>query len=147
MDRLVAYLWNSSQAADPSYKFHLFVPWMIFCGAALLLWFYYNVEGRKRFFGSHRIHKYIADKILNQVALAAVVGWILIFFVYADANLLSYRIWRVMWLAWLAVIAIYWTQFMIRTYPGWSRAYAQERTKAQYMPQPKAKRPAKAGSR
>ena len=51
--------------------FHFLVPWIIFCCAGVLITFYYSIEGRKRFFKSRPIEKYMLDRYLGWLAS----GW------------------------------------------------------------------------
>jgi hypothetical protein len=130
--------------------FHFYPLWIALCVAGLLVYFYYNVEGRKRFVKGHALHKYMFDKITNEVALWALVGPFLIFGRWAlDSSFFAYRFWRYAWLAWLAGIGIYWLVFLLRRYPGELAAHRAHHTMRRYMPDPRGKRrPAvKAGSR
>ena len=132
-------------------QFHFYLPWIIFCALGLLIPFYYWIEGRKRFFGSHTLHKYILDKMMNQLALLAFAGPLLMFGRrYMDSSLFSWRVWRYGWLLWGAILIVYWTIYFIRTYPQQIAEYRRYRTMQKYVPQPKTKRdrkPAKAGAR
>lgn len=127
--------------------FHLWIPWLAFCAGALVVWFYYLVEGRKRIFGSHALNKALFDKITNQFAAIAFVGWFLIFFLWADAGLLEWRLWRLIWLAWLVIVAGRWAIYFMFKYKTELEQYRAYRTHQKYVPQPKAKRAAKAGAR
>ena len=154
MQNLITMLFTTPQDASTAGHpavFHYYLVWIIFCAGTLLVWFYYQVEGRKRFVGGHALHKYMGDRILNQFALAALVGPVLMFGRWAmDASLFSWRIWRYLWVLWLVAIVVYWIVFMVRTYPAAIARHRQERLKAQYMPQPKSKkdkRTARAGAR
>lgn len=146
MDKIIKLLFTTpidAGAATPSGKpevFHFYTQWIIFCAAILLIWFYYWVEGRKRFFGSHALHKYIGDKLVNQFALVAFIGPFLMFGRLADSSLFSWRIWRYGWLAWIAVLVIYWAIYFIRRYPGERASYEKYRTQQRYMPQPRGRR-------
>ncbi len=132
-------------------QFHFYLPWIIFCVLGLLIPFYYRMEGRRRFFGSHALHKAILDKMTNQLALLAFVGPFIMFARYAmDPTFFSFRIWRYLWLLWGVVLIVYWLVYFIRRYPTEIRAYRLHRTMRQYVPQPRAKRmrrTARAGSR
>jgi hypothetical protein len=153
MDHIVQWLFTDPQsatgdAAHPE-QFHFWVPWIIFCALGLLIPFYYRVEGRKRFFGGHALHKYLLDKFGNQLALVAFVGWLVMGArAFMDSSLFSWRIWRYGWLLWVAIIVGYWTYYMIRRYPAEIQQYRRHRTMQQYVPQPKQKRrAARAGAR
>lgn len=63
----------TGDSAHPE-QFHFTWQWLAFCGIILLIWFYYQVEGRRRFFGNNWLNKSIFDRLLNQYALAAFVG-------------------------------------------------------------------------
>lgn len=152
MDKIVAFLFQDPQTAGgfgTPETFHFYVPWIIACALGLLVPFYYFVEGRKRFFGSHTLHKALLDRFFNQMWPIALVGWFLIGARYAlDSSLFSWRFWRYGWLLWIAIYLGYWIFYMARRYPNDIRWYRRERTLARYRPQPNPKRrAAKAGSR
>jgi len=116
MDHIVQWLFTDPQsatgdAAHPEH-FHFWVPWIIFCALGLLIPFYYWVEGRKRFFSKHTLHKYLLDKFVNQLALVAFVGWLVMGArAFMDSSLFSWRVWRYGWLLWVAIIVGYWTYY------------------------------------
>jgi hypothetical protein len=140
---------NNTPSGNPE-TFHFYLPWMIFCALGLIIPIYYYLEGRKRFVGHHALNKYILDRILlRQLVPVALVGWMLIGMRYAmDYNLFSWRIWRYMWLLWVACLAIYWIYYFSFRYAGDLAWYRNKRTMEKYYPQPRAKRrQAKAGAR
>jgi hypothetical protein len=155
MDHVIQWLFTDAQtagAATPSGQpevFHFYLPWMIFCALGLLIPFYYWVEGRKRFFGSHTLHKAILDKMMNQLALLAFVGPFVMFGRWAMYyTFFSFRIWRYLWLLWGVILIVYWLVYFITKYPREIREYRYQRTMSQYIPQPKQKRKAaRAGTR
>src|SRR5215813_12612145 len=72
---------------DGSEVFHYFWPFLIVCGVGLLIWFYYWVEGRKRFvkgkavlkgnrvsMKGNPILKDMLDRYLNWLAIICFVG-------------------------------------------------------------------------
>ncbi|HEY7975091.1 MAG TPA: hypothetical protein VID72_07095, partial [Ktedonobacterales bacterium] len=103
---------SATSSGNPE-VFHFYALWIIFCALALIVPIYYYLEGRKRFTGHHALNKYILDRILlRQLIPVALVGWLLIGMRYAmDYNLFSWRIWRYMWLLWVAGLAIYWIYY------------------------------------
>ncbi|HEU5440914.1 MAG TPA: hypothetical protein VFU88_16630 [Ktedonobacterales bacterium] len=146
MQHLVQWFFTNPQDAtgnpDHPEVFHFYLQWGIFCAAILVVWFYYWVEGRKRFFSSHAIHRNILDRMTNQLVVLALVGPIIMFFRYAaDASLLADRFWRYLWLGWLAALVIYWAVYFVRTYPDQIKQYRAYRTNQRYVNQPKSKRP------
>ena len=155
MNNIVQFLFTdpiSAGANTPSGNeevFHFYLPWIIFCALGLLTWFYYSVEGRKRLFGSHTLHKYILDRMTNQLALLSFVGLPLMAARrWMDSSLFSCRVWRYGWLLWGAILVVYWLVYFIRSYPQQIADYRRYRTMQKYIPQPKAKRdrrPAKGG--
>lgn len=153
MDKIVAWLFTdpvSAGASTPSGHpevFHYYLPWMIFCGLGLLLPLYYALEGRRRFFGHHTLHKYLMTKFMNQLWPLALVGWILIGARYGlDSSLFAWRVWRYGWLVWLAIIAVYWGLYFTRHYSRHLERHRLDLVNSQYIPQPKAKkRTARAG--
>jgi hypothetical protein len=155
MDKIVAWLFTDPVSAglnSPSGQpeaFQFYVPWMIFCGLGLLIPIYYALEGRRRFFGHHTLHKYLMTKFMNQLWPLALVGWILIGARYAlDSSLFAWRVWQLGWLLWLGIIGAYWALYFTRHYSNHLEYQRQERVKAQYHPQPNTrKRTVRAGSR
>ncbi len=140
---------NNTPSGNPE-VFHFYAPWMIFCAIGLVIPLYYYLEGRKRFVGHHALNKYILDRVMyRHLVPVALVGWMLIGMRYAmDYNLFSWRIWRYMWLAWVAGLAIYWIYYFSFRYAGELAWYRNKRTMEKYYPQPRPKRrAAKAGAR
>lgn len=147
MNHIVQFLFTdpvSAGAQTASGKpevFHFYLPWIIVCVLGLLIPFYYWMEGRRRFFGSHTVNKYVLDKMMNQLALWAFVGPFVMFGRWAmDSSLFSWRIWRYLWALWAVILVVYWAIFFVRTYPKMLRDYKYRRTMEKYIPQPKAKR-------
>jgi hypothetical protein len=135
--------WNVDTGAAET--FHFWWPWIGFCVGALVLYFYYLLEGRKRFVKGRTlpIHKYILDRVSNQVALLAFVG----LFIIAGRALFvntffAYRFWRYGWLAWGAALAVYWLVYFIRHYHDDAARWIAHQTNARYIPQPRARRKA-----
>lgn len=129
-----------------SEPFHYFWPWLIFCGAGLLLCFYYWVEGRKRFVKSRPLVKYMFDRYLNWFAIICFVGIpIDLARVALDQYFFAWRVWRYLWLVALAVWAILWIVYLVRKYPQERASFAAYQKRQQYM-RP-AKRKLKTASR
>ena len=155
MNHIITFLFTDPQSAGAQTAsgkpevFHFYLQWGIFCALGLLIPMYYWLEGRRRFFGARRLGKYILDKMMNQLALFAFIGPIIMFGRWAlDSSFFSWRIWRYGWLAWGAVLVVYWIYFFIAKFPEMSREYKRQRTLERYMPQPKPKRKAaRAGAR
>ena len=59
---------------DGSEVFHYFWPYLIFCGVGLLIWFYFWVEGRKRFVDSTYYLKHMLERYLNWLAIICFIG-------------------------------------------------------------------------
>ena len=156
MGNIIKWLFTdavSAGADTPSGKpevFHFYLPWIVFCAAGLIIYFYYWAEGRKRFVKNHALHKVLLDKFMNQLALLAFVGPFFIFGRWAmDSTFFQWRVWRYLWLAWGVGIGAYWLVYFVRHYPYHRRNCLTYRTNAQYLPPPRAKRraPARAGTR
>lgn len=135
--------WNADTGAAET--FHFWWPWIGFCVLTILVYLYYQVEGRKRFVKGRTlpIHKYNLDKFLNQISLLAFVG----LFIIAGRALFvntffAYRFWRYSWLAWGAAIGIYWVVYFVRHYADERDAWLAHRRNARYIPRPRAKRKA-----
>jgi hypothetical protein len=127
-----------SGAAEP---FHFWVPWIIFCVLGLVIWAYYWLEGRRRFFGGHALNKYVLDKITNQLALFSFVAFFIMFGRWAlDNTFFADRFWRYAWLAWGVGYLVYWGYFFAFKYPDMLRDYRRRRTMEKYIPQPKHKK-------
>lgn len=147
MNHLVQWLFTDPQTAGQNTSsgavepFHFWIPWIVFCALGLLIPLYYSLEGRKRFFGGHALHKYMLDKMMGQLALFAGVGLPLMLGRWAmDFTFMSWRIWRYLWLLWGAYYIVYWGYFMIFKYPDMLREYRRHRTWEKYIPQPKPKK-------
>ena len=156
MSGLMSWLFTDPQAAGNQTAsgtpeiFHFYVPWIIFCAVGLIIPIYYYLEGRKRLVGHHALNKYILDRmLLRQLIPVALVGWTLMGMRAAmDFTLFSYRIWRYLWLLWIAGLVIYWIYYFAFRYAGDLEWYRNKRTMESYYPQPRAKRkPAKAAAR
>lgn len=128
--------------------FHFYLPWIIFCAGVLVAWFYYSVEGRKRLFAGDALWRSILDRVLNQLALIAFIGFFVMFFRNAaDSSLFAWRFWRYGWLLWLAIVAGRWALYFMFKYKDERLGYNAYRTHQKYVPQPKNKRTARAGTR
>ena len=155
MHGIVTWLFTDPQtsglatASGKAEVFHFYLPWIIFCALGLLLPIYYGLEGRKRFFGHHTLHKYIMDRISGQLWPLALVGFVLMGMRYAmDSTLFSWRAWRYGWALWGLGLVVYWIYYFAVKYAGDRAWYQNKRTMEKYYPQPRAKRKAaKAGAR
>jgi hypothetical protein len=126
--------------------FHFLWPWLIFCCAGLLIWFYYTVEGRKRFVKSKPILKYMFDRYLNWFAVICFVGLPLIFArVFMDGYFFAWRFWRYLWLVALLAWVVTWIVYLVTKYPQERANFIAYQKRQQYVP--KSKRKAKAGAR
>ncbi len=115
--------------------FHYFWPYLIFCGVGLLIWFYYWVEGRKRFVKSRVIIKYMLDRFLNWFAVICFVGIpIALARVALDGYFFSWRFWRYLWLVALIVWAVLWVVYLVRKYPEEVANYRAYQSRQQYIP-------------
>jgi hypothetical protein len=129
-------------------QFHFWWQWLAFCIGIIVIWFYYWVEGRRRLFGNHALNKGIVDRLLYNFGVIAVVGLFIIFFRWAaDSSLFAWRFWRYAWLVWLAVITVRWAIYFMFKYKNELDTYQWQQTHQKYLPQPKSKRTARAGSR
>jgi len=127
-----------SGAAEP---FHFWIPWIVFCVLGLVIWAYYWLEGRRRFFGGHALNKYVLDKITGQLALFSFVAFFIMFGRWAlDNTFFADRFWRYAWLAWGMGYLVYWGYFFAFKYPDMLRDYRRRRTMEKYIPQPKPKK-------
>jgi len=127
--------------------FHFYAPWIVFCAGSLLAWGYYNVEGRKRLFSGGALWRSILDRMLNHLALIALVGFIIIFFRWSEAGIFSWRVWRYLWLLWVAIFSGRWAVYFMFKFREERDSYQAYRTHQKYVPQPKSKRTARAGAR
>ena|SRR5690349_10738477 len=139
---------SGSNYPDGVEPFHFYLPWLIFCGAGLLLCFYYWVEGRKRFVKNKPLVKYMMDRYLGWFAVICFVGfpiagarWALTGFFFA------WRAWRYLWLLSLVVWAVLWLVYLFRKYPAERANYIAYQNRQQYIRQGKRKGRAKAAAR
>jgi hypothetical protein len=138
---------GNSDCPNPE-QFHFWVPWLIICVGLIVFWGYYQVEGRRRIFGNHALHKSIFDRMLNAYAVIGLVGLIVMFFRWAaDSSLFAWRFWRYAWLVWLLAVTVRWGIYFIFKYKSELDSYRAYRTHQRYVPQPKSKRTARAGAR
>jgi len=152
MNNLISWLFSDAVTlgggTNPA-PFKFWVPWIAFCAGALLVWLYYNVEGRKRLVRNHWLNKSILDRMTNQFAAVALVGWFVMLGLWAmDTTLFSWRFWQVLWLAWLVIVAGRWLFYFMFKYKGELAYYKWQRIHQQYVSPPKSKRgAARAGAR
>jgi hypothetical protein len=126
--------------------FHFYIPWIIFCSAGVLIAFYYSVEGRKRFFKSKPVEKYMLDRYLGWLAVICVIGFPLIFCrAYLTPYFFAWRVWRYLWLASLLAWAITWVVYLVRKYPKERDNYLAYQNRQKYVPKSN-KRKSKAAS-
>ncbi|HEY7780615.1 MAG TPA: hypothetical protein VIC85_10445 [Ktedonobacterales bacterium] len=125
--------------------FHYYLPWMIVCAVGLLIPIYYWLEGRRRFFKSNYLHKWLSGRMMSQLFWWAFVGPFLIFARWAmDGTMFQWRLWRYGWLLWGVVLVAYWVYYFVRHYESHRDWYFQQQTKAKYMPPQRTKRRASA---
>jgi hypothetical protein len=125
--------------------FHFWIPWIVFTVVVLVGYFYYQLEGRKRFVKGRTLplNRWILDRIMNQIALLAFVGlFVMASRAYLDATFFAWRFWRYAWLAWGLGIAIYWLVYFVRRYPHDREYQLAQRTNAQYFRPPRSRRKA-----
>jgi hypothetical protein len=126
--------------------FHFLWSWLIFCLLGLLIYFYYAVEGRKRFVKSKPILKYMLDRYLGWFAVICFVGLpILAARVYLNNVFFAWRIWRYLWLLSLVVWLVLWAVYLVRRYPEEKANYTAYQQRQQYIP--KGKKKARAATR
>ena len=126
---------GSSAGLSGPEPFHFYIPWIIFCSLGVLLAFYYSVEGRKRFFKSKPIVKYMLDRYLGWLAIICIIGYPLIFSrAYLAPYFFAWRAWRYLWLVSLLVWAIIWAIYLIRKYPKERANYLAYQKQQQYIP-------------
>lgn len=130
-------------------QFHFFWPYLIFCGFGLLIWFYYWVEGRKRFVKNKPIVKYMMDRYLNWLAIICFIGIpIALARVTLEGFFFSWRFWRYGWALALLIWAVLWIVYLVRKFPAESANYRAYQARQQYIPKPKrAKGKVRAASR
>jgi formate-dependent nitrite reductase membrane component NrfD len=123
--------------------FHFYIQWLIFCSAGVLIAFYYSVEGRKRFFKTRPLIKYMLDRYLGWLAIICIIGYPLIFSrAYLAPYFFAWRAWRYLWLAGLLAWAITWVVYLIRKYPKEREQYLLYQNRRQYLPKGGTKRKA-----
>jgi hypothetical protein len=99
-------------------QFHYFWQYLIFCGVGLLIWFYYWVEGRKRFVDSNYPLKDMLDRFLNWLAVICFIGIpVDLARVVLDGSFFAWRFWRYLWLVALLVWAVLWVIYFVRKFP------------------------------
>ncbi len=104
--------------SDGSEVFHYFWHYLIFCGVGLLIWFYYWVEGRKRFVDRNYPLKDMLDRYLNWLAIICFVGIpIDLARVVLPGYFFAWRFWRYLWLVALLVWAVLWIVYLVRRFP------------------------------
>jgi hypothetical protein len=141
--RTAGYNAGLSNAED----FRFFWAWIIFSCVGLLIAFYYGVEGRKRFFKTKPLAKYMLDKYLTWLAVLCFVALIFVFGrVQLDASFFSWRFWRVLWAAGFIWWASAWLLYLVRVYPKERANLIAWDKRQQYVPK-SSKRKAKAGAR
>jgi hypothetical protein len=129
--------------------FHFYPQWIIFSIIALLIVLYYWAEGRRRFVkGRMPLYKSILDRMTRQLGWFAFVGVILMGLrAGVDWNWMAYRAWRYAWLAWGLGLVVYWAYYFVRRYARDREAWRSHLILSQYVPQPRKRGVAKAGSR
>src|SRR5260370_35081824 len=73
------YTAGSNAGLNGPETFHYYIPWIVFCSLGVLIAFYYSVEGRKRFFKSNPVVKYMLDRYLGWLQIICIIGYPLIF--------------------------------------------------------------------
>jgi hypothetical protein len=115
--------------------FHYSLPWLIFCLLGLLIYFYYMVEGRKRFVKSRPILKYMLDRYLGWFAVICFVGLpILASRIYLNNFFFAWRAWRYLWLVALGVWLVWWILYLVRRYPEDVANHTAYINRQQYIP-------------
>lgn len=141
------YTAGTSAGLPGAETFHYLWPWLIFSCAGLLVWFYYTVEGRKRFVKRRPILKYALDRYLNWLAVICFIALPLIFArVFLDGYFFAWRFWRYLWLFSLLIWAILLVVYFVRKYPKERDNFVAYQQRQQYIPKGN-KRKARAGSR
>ena len=123
--------------------FHYWIPWIVVVALGLLVPVYYWLEGRRRLVKGRSLplHKILADKFINQLALWAFVALFIMFGRFAlDSSFFAWRLWRYLWLAWAAGIGVYWLIYYARHYQGHRNQYLTRQMLNQYVPGPRPKR-------
>ena len=113
------------------------LPWLIVCGLALLVAFYYYTEARRnRWIKDHLIWKqYVLDRMMPQAAIWGGVGLLVIFFRWAVYySLFAWRIWMVAWIIWGAVIVGYWAWYFITKHNSLIVSFERNVERQKYLP-------------
>jgi small-conductance mechanosensitive channel len=114
------WLFDAGMGPDGGLEdFRYFFPFLIVCGVGLLIWFYYWVEGRKRFIkkGNYPL-KDMLDRYLNWLAVICFVGIpIALSRVALQGFFFAWRFWRILWVVALLVWAVLWIIYFVRVYP------------------------------
>jgi hypothetical protein len=135
------YQWLFDDAIAP---FHYFWPYLIACGVGLLIWFYYWVEGRKRFIKSRHALKYMLDRYLNWLAIICFVGVMIDLSRWAlEGYFFAWRFWRYLWLVSLLVWAVFFVIHRVRRYPLDLAYFKKQERDSIYLPKSKKKRQGK----
>lgn len=134
------YQWLFTDAVTENSTFHFYVPWLIACALALIIPFYYSVEGRKRFLRDRPIERRLLDKLMGWAFVLAIIALILMGMRWLlDSTFFSWRAWRYLWLlACLAVVGRY-GYYLIRRYPKERADWRRRQVELQYRPKPKTK--------
>jgi hypothetical protein len=145
MDKLIGWLTDEMSTGTAATgvtpeKFHFYIPWLTFCVLGLLAAFYYSREARRRFFGSHTLHKALLDRFMPHLMWLCIVGLVLIACRYAGVSVFALRLWRYGWALWALGLFGYWGYYLLMRYRGHRAAYERQRTRERYMPQPKRDR-------
>ncbi len=126
--------------ADGSEVFHYFWQYLILCGVGLLIWFYYWVEGRKRFVKDYPVVRDMLDRYLNWLAIICFIGIpIDLARVVMDAYFFSWRFWRYLWLVALLVWAVLWIVYFVRVYPTEKAGFNYRKDQRKYRKKAKKK--------
>ena len=141
---------GSAAGLSGAEPFHYYVAWIVFCAVGLLIWFYYTVEGRKRFVKSMPVTKYMFDRFLGWFAVICFIGFPLIFCrAYLYDYFFAWRFWRVLWVLSLVAWGIVWLVYLARKYPKERANFIAYQNQQRYVPKSKQsnKRKTKALSR
>lgn len=137
---------NAGQSGPET--FHFYIPWIIFCSLIILVAFYYSVEGRKRFFKSRPVLKYVLDRYLSWLSVIGVIGFPLIFSrAYLAGYFFAWRFWRYFWLAALLFWVVKLTLYLVRKYPQEKASYLAYQNNQKYIPKGNKRKARAASSR
>lgn len=128
---------------DGSETFHFFWQYLILCGVGLLIWFYYWVEGRKRFVKGKTVLKDMFDRYLNWLAIICFVGIPIDLARFVlPGYFFAWRFWRYLWLVALLVWAVVWIVYLARKFPHNNEGFKRflEQKKSENPPESKAKK-------